>query len=96
MPILMMVVLGYFLLFRPMRQQEKQRQALVSQLKKNDEVLTSGGIYGIVVSVKEGSDEVALKIDENSPVRLRVTKGSIVRVIPRDKDKDSPKDKDEG
>jgi preprotein translocase subunit YajC len=80
-PIILMVVLGYMLLFRPMQRQEKQRQAMVAALKKNDKVLTSGGIIGVVASIKETGDEVALKIDEGSPVRLRVTKSSIVRVL---------------
>lgn len=94
----MLVLIGYFVLFRPMRQQQKQQQLLISSLRKNDEVVTSGGIYGIVVSIKEKGDEVALKIDDNSPVRLRVSKSSIVRVLNREsqeeEDKDKAKDKD--
>jgi preprotein translocase subunit YajC len=99
----MLVLIGYFVLFRPMRQQQKQQQLLIASLRKNDEVLTSGGIYGIVVSIKDKGDEVALKIDDSSPVRLRVSKSSIVRVLNResqeedekDKDKDKEKDTDE-
>jgi preprotein translocase subunit YajC len=97
----MLVLIGYFVLFRPMRQQQKQQQLLISSLRKNDEVLTSGGIYGIVVSIKDKGDEVALKIDDNSPVRLRVSRSSIVRILNResqeeDKDKDDKdKEKDE-
>jgi preprotein translocase subunit YajC len=96
----MLVLIGYFVLFRPMRQQQKQQQLLISSLRKNDEVLTSGGIYGIVVSIKEKGDEVALKIDDNSPVRLRVSKSSIVRVLNREsaeeeEDKDKDKEKSE-
>jgi preprotein translocase subunit YajC len=79
-----LVLIGYFVLFRPMRQQQKQQQLLVANLRKNDEVLTSAGIYGIVVSIKDKGDEVALKIDDGSPVRLRVSKSSIVRVLNRD------------
>lgn len=95
-------IFAYLLLIRPMKQQQKQQQALLSTLKKNDEVLTSAGIYGIVVSVKEKDDEVALKIDDNSPVRLRVSKGSIVRILNREAkdgdkevEKEKAKDKDE-
>jgi len=96
----MLVLIGYFVLFRPMRQQQKQQQLLIAGLRKNDEVVTSGGVYGIVVSIKDKGDEVALKIDDNSPVRLRVTKSSIVRVLNRepqeeDEDKETEK-KDEG
>jgi preprotein translocase subunit YajC len=83
-----------------MKQQQKQQQLLIAGLRKNDEVLTSSGIYGIVVSIKEKADEVALKIDDSSPVRLRVSKSSIVRVLNREaeeeeEEKDKAKDKDE-
>lgn len=91
----MLVLIGYFVLFRPMRQQQRQQQMLLSTLKKNDEVLTSAGIYGIVVSVKEKEDEVALKIDDSSPVRLRVSKGSIVRILNREPAKEQDKEKEE-
>src|SRR4051794_2924289 len=84
MPIVLMVLLGYFLLFRPMQRQEKDRRAMVSALKRKDRVVTSGGIIGVVDSIKEKEDEVTLKIDENSPVRLRVLKSSITRVIVAD------------
>jgi preprotein translocase subunit YajC len=70
---------------------------MVSQLKKNDKVVTQAGIIGTVARIDD--DEVFLKIDENSNVRLRVTKSSVARVLtsssrPADDDKD--KDKDEG
>src|SRR5215210_906957 len=74
-PMLLMLVVGYFLLMRPMQKQEKQRQALVASLKKNDEVVTSGGIIGVVDSIKDKKDEVVLKGG------LRITKSSIVRVV---------------
>jgi preprotein translocase subunit YajC len=75
------MVLFYFLIMRPGRQQEKQRQALIAALKKNDKVITSGGIIGIVANIKEKEDEVTLRVDEGSNTRLRVTKSSIVRVV---------------
>ena len=80
-PLLFIVVLGYFLMIRPMRRQEQQRQALLGALKKNDRVVTSGGMIGIVAAIKEKEDEVTLKVDESSNVRLRVTKSSIVRIL---------------
>jgi preprotein translocase subunit YajC len=75
MPFLAIAVLFYFLMIAPMRRQEKQRQALVSTLKKNDKIINSGGIIGIVEAVKEKENEVVLKGG------LRVTKASIVQVV---------------
>lgn len=80
-PLLLIMVLGYLFMIRPMRRQERERQAMIAALKKNDKVLTSGGIIGVVTDIKDKEDEVRLRIDENSPVRLRVTKSSIVRVV---------------
>jgi len=79
-PLLFIVVLGYFFMIRPMRRQEQQRQALLGALKKNDRVVTSGGIIGIVASIKDKEDEVTLKVEESSNVRLRMTKSSITRI----------------
>jgi preprotein translocase subunit YajC len=61
------------------RRQEKDRQSLLSNTKKNDEVLTIGGIYGTVVSVSDTKDEVTVKVDDGT--RLRMTKSSIMRNI---------------
>jgi preprotein translocase subunit YajC len=76
------LVLFYFVLFAPMRRQDKQRQALVAKLKKNDKIINSGGIIGIVESVKEKENEVVLKGG------LRVTKTSVVQVVSEDTSKD--------
>src|SRR5207253_10309236 len=70
-PMLLIGVAFYFLLLLPMQRQKKQLQASLSSLKKNDKVVTSGGIIGVVVGIKEKEDEVTLKIDENSNVKLR-------------------------
>jgi preprotein translocase subunit YajC len=76
----MLLVMGYFLLIRsPMKRQEAERNALLASLKKNDKVLTTGGIYGTIVAISEDKDEVTVKVDDN--VRLRMTKGSIARKI---------------
>src|SRR5206468_5367303 len=71
MPLVLIGVMFYFLLLLPMQRQKKQLQASLAALKKNDKVVTSGGIIGVVWSIKEKEDEVTLKIDESSNVRLR-------------------------
>jgi preprotein translocase subunit YajC len=81
LPMLAIGVVFYFLMIRPARRQEQERQNMLSNLKKNDRVVTSGGLIGIIASIKDKEDEVTLKVDEGSNVRLRVTKGSIVRVV---------------
>jgi preprotein translocase subunit YajC len=78
MPILFMVLLGYFLLWKPIRRQESERKAMVATLKKNARVLTSGGFIGKILHIKDDEEIVLLKLDEG---KISVTKGSIVRVL---------------
>lgn len=80
-PLMLMLAifaLFYFVVIRPQqRRQEKERQSLITTLKKNDRVLTTAGIYGTVVSVSDKEDEVVVKVDDNT--RLKMLKGSILR-----------------
>ena len=55
---------------------------MVSSLEKGDKVLTAAGIYGTVITVSETEDEVTLKVDDNT--RLRMIKGSITRNISKE------------
>jgi preprotein translocase subunit YajC len=82
LPIILIMVAFYFLLILPKKRQEKkERDDLFANLKKNDEVLTYSGIIGIVAQVYKDKDEVLLKVDENSNVRLRVLKSTIARIM---------------
>jgi preprotein translocase subunit YajC len=74
-PVLLMFVIFYFLMIRPQQKQQKAHQAFLKALDKNQEVVTSGGIHGTVVQVKE--DTVSLKVADN--VRLEVDKSAIAR-----------------
>lgn len=87
-PMLAIMVLFFFLIILPaQRREKKQREAIMSNLKKNDEVVTSAGIIGIVAHIKDNADEVTLKIDDNA--RMRVLRSSIVRIVTKDDPKDS-------
>jgi preprotein translocase subunit YajC len=76
-----MVLWGYLLLYRPQQQQEKKRRAMLEAIKKNDKVLTAGGIYGTIISVDTDQDKVVLRVDDDRGVRMAFTKASIVKVI---------------
>jgi preprotein translocase subunit YajC len=81
------VVFAYLLIIRPQQQQEKKRRAMIEALKKNDKVLTAGGIYGTVVSVDTSNDRVVLRVDDERGVRMAFTKTSVSRVIEPSADK---------
>jgi preprotein translocase subunit YajC len=73
--------LFYFLLIRPQQQQEKKRRSMIDALKKNDKVLTTGGIYGTVIAVDPKQDKVVLRVDDEKGVKLAFTRASVARVI---------------
>src|SRR5262245_60235901 len=77
-PLVLMFVVMYFLMIRPQNKQRKERELMISNLKKNDHVQTSAGIYGIIKQVKPEDPYVILCIDERKDVCIRVSKSSIV------------------
>ncbi len=78
-PLLLIFVIFYIMLLRPQRRQQKEREAMIAALKKDDHVLTAGGIYGVVTNVKD--DRVVLRIDERNDVRIEVRKDAITGLV---------------
>jgi preprotein translocase subunit YajC len=60
----------YFLLIRPQQKKLKEHQAMVAALRRGDEIVTSGGIVGRVVRVKESENEIEVEIASNVTVRV--------------------------
>jgi preprotein translocase subunit YajC len=80
-PFIIILVIMYFMVFRPQQKKMKDHQDMLSKIKKNDEVMTSGGIYGKVIDLKEAV--VTLEVAPN--VRIRVARPQIASVITVDK-----------
>ncbi len=76
-PFLMMFLIFYLLVFRPQTQARKTHQQMLNELKKFDEVATTGGLLGTIVNMK--TDTVTLRVDEN--VRIEVEKSAITRLV---------------
>ena len=76
-PILLMFVIFYFLLFRPQQQRAKQHREMVNNVRRGDIVVTAGGIIGKVTKVKD-DNEIEVEIAENT--RIRVVKGTLADV----------------
>ena len=79
LPLILIVVVMYFLMIRPQRKRQKQHQAMVDALKSGDEVVTSGGIYGTVSGIDEKGQTLWLKVAND--VKVRVDRGAIARVL---------------
>jgi preprotein translocase subunit YajC len=79
LPIALVLLAAYFLLFRPEREKARRQQDLLATLKKNDRVVTASGIYGTVANVDRDAGRVTLKIDETA--RMTVTLASIAGIV---------------
>lgn len=79
-PLILIFLIFYFLLILPQQRRQKEHQKMLQSLRKGDKVVTSGGIYGTVVGVKD--DVVVLKIAEN--VKVEFVKSSISHIISRE------------
>ena len=76
-PLLLVFVIFYFLLIRPQQKRVKEHKAMVESLRRGDQVITGGGIYGKVTKVREG-DEVEVEIADG--VRVRLARSTISAV----------------
>lgn len=85
-PIVLILFLFYFLLIVPQRREQSRRNQMLGALKKNDRVLTSGGMYGVVTNVDREADQVTLRVDEDNNTRIRVTLAAIARVMGDEKE----------
>lgn len=79
--VLFSLMLFLLLVVRPQRTEMKKLQQMLANLKKNDRVITSGGIHGVVVQANSGDSTVVLRIDENSGARITVNRESIAKVL---------------
>ena len=67
-PLLVIFGIFYFLIIKPQQKKQKEHQGMLANLKKNDEVVTIGGIHGTILQVKDKT--VNLRIDENTKVEV--------------------------
>ena len=88
-PLALVFVVFYFLLIRPQQQKAKQHRDMLNNLKRNEDVVTAGGLHGKIVAL--GDRVVTLEIAPN--VRVRVDRLQIAAVAPDSADDAKEKDK---
>jgi preprotein translocase subunit YajC len=69
-PMVAIFVIFYFLLIAPMRKKQKKTQEMLSKLKKGDEVITGGGIFGRITALDEERGFVILQISDNTKIKV--------------------------
>jgi len=79
LPLVLIFVVFYFLMLRPQQQQQKALKAQIAAVKRNDKVLTAGGIVGVVTKVKAEANEIEVEIAPN--VRVTVARDTLSMVL---------------
>jgi preprotein translocase subunit YajC len=80
-PLIVMMIAMFCFMVLPARRQRKEQEAMMASLKAGTKVQTAGGILGTIERIKDGEDEVVLR---SEGTRLKVTRGSIARVLGQD------------
>jgi preprotein translocase subunit YajC len=76
LPFILIILVFYFLILRPQQKRQKERQSLLSSLKKGDKIITAGGIHGTVEEMSETS--VTVRIAEN--VKINIERSSVATI----------------
>ncbi|MEO8727175.1 MAG: preprotein translocase subunit YajC [Acidobacteriaceae bacterium] len=78
LPMILIFVIFYMLIMMPQQKRQKKLQAMISSLKNGDRVMTSGGIRGTVVSVKD--DAIQLRVAPDN-LRIEIARGAVVSML---------------
>ena len=81
LPIVLMIAIFYFLVFMPMRRQQKNQKQMVKSLQNGQTVLTTGGIIGTIVAVND--DTLILRIKPDN-LKLQIARSSVTSVVTSD------------
>jgi preprotein translocase subunit YajC len=79
-PIILIFIIMYFLLFRPQMRRQKEQQRVVASLKTGDRVITASGIHGMITNVKDTT--VTVKVADN--VKIEMDKSAVTNVVKSD------------
>jgi preprotein translocase subunit YajC len=92
-PIAGLFFLYYFIVIAPERRRKREDTIMKSSLKKNDRIVTIGGIHGTVVAAPPDSDVVTIRIDESGNTRVKINRSAIATIV-SDKDGQDGKSKE--
>jgi preprotein translocase subunit YajC len=76
-PLAVIFLIFYFVLIRPQQKQQKEYKKMLEGLKKNDQVVTLGGVHATIVNVKEKT--FVIRVDDN--VRVEIDKSAVGRLL---------------
>jgi preprotein translocase subunit YajC len=80
-PVVLMIAIFYFLVFRPMQRQQKNQKDMVKLLQNGQTVVTSGGIIGTIIAVND--DTLILRVKPDN-LKLQVSRSAVTSVVASD------------
>lgn len=93
LPFILIFVIFYFLLIRPQQKKQRlaqqEREAMLKALKPGDKVITTGGLYGTIVAVREKDATVQLRIAQS--VSVEAERSAIARLQASEKEAEASK-----
>ena len=78
-PLILIAAIFYFMIFRPQKKRQKDREALVNRMEKGDKVVTSSGMHGTVAAIEDTT--ILVQVSENTKIRFE--KSAVTTVTPK-------------
>lgn len=91
LPIILMLAIMWFLLIRPQQKKQKEHREMISNLKKGDMIITSGGLYGRIT----GLTDATVTVEIADKVRVRVSRAHVSGLAQAKSSAPAAKDKSE-
>ena len=80
LPFLLIGLIFYFLILRPQSKQKKEHDLMLENLKKGDNILTRGGVYGKIINF-QGKNDNKITIDAGSGIKLNIERSYIANLV---------------
>jgi preprotein translocase subunit YajC len=77
LPIIILFAIFYFLLIRPQQKKAKEHREMISNLKKGNRIVTSGGIYGTIIAI----DDTTIGLEIAEKVKIKLSRGNVAGLI---------------
>jgi preprotein translocase subunit YajC len=77
LPIIILFAIFYFLLIRPQQKKAKEHREMISNLKKGNRIVTSGGIYGTITSI----DDTTIGVEIAEKVKIKLSRGNVAALV---------------
>ena len=90
-PLILIFAIFYFLIIRPQTKKMKEQQETINSLKSGDEIITNGGIFGVVTSANPKENFFEIQVAEG--VNMKILKSSVLELVKKDNEKGKEKDK---